>query len=230
LLWGNTKSILLPSLKEQYSTEDQQRIHFVEWMLSPMFEFKGVRQRGTSVISSPLDVAETGQVNNEDEPPRHTNDTRKMSGRLKVSKKKKWCSKTARRDQQRRWMLRLKRDPRFAWTYAVGTFLFALIICLGASIVAYSKLDNSSPEIFHSEAKLPVEIIFGLDAVSISDMLFPMSDKFDPGLVAIPDYGHLKISFFEEEGAQRNFFHNFENAKTEFREPDAKQDDDVTDV
>jgi hypothetical protein len=190
---------------------------------------KGVRQRGSSVISSPLDAAETGQANNEDEPPRHTNATRKMSGRLKVSKKK-WFSKSAWRAQQRRSMLSLKREPRLAWTYAVGTLLFALIICFGAAIFAYSRLDNSSPDIFHSEAKLPVDIIFGVDAASMTHVLFPMSDKFDPGLMAIPDYGGLNIWFFEEEGAQRNFFHVYESNKTEFREPDAKQDDDVTDV
>lgn len=55
-------------------------------------------------------------------------------------------------------------------------------------------------------------------------------DKLDPankneGLLA--DYGNLEFKFLEEEGARRNIFYDYDLYKTEFRDHDKHQDDDV---
>lgn len=127
-------------------------------------------------------------------------------------------------------------------------FLFAILFCLGVVLVLYFQLEKSSAKSntgnignegtrwgihkvgMKSTTRIGMkqvqEILFQDGAVSMNRVLLPLNHIEDKNATETPDYADLDLVFFEEDNVPRPIVHDFHLDKTEYREPEAKFDDD----
>ena len=127
-------------------------------------------------------------------------------------------------------------------------FLFAILFCLGVVLILYFQLEKSSAKSntgnignegtrwgihkvgMKSTTRIGMkqvqEILFQEGAVSMNRVLLPLNHIEDKNATETPDYADLDLVFFEEDNVPRPIVHDFHLDKTEYREPEAKFDDD----
>lgn len=137
---------------------------------------------------------------------------------------------------------------RKTWGFAITMFLFAILFCLGVVLILYFQLEKSSAKSntgnignegtrwgihkvgMKSTTRIGMkqvqEILFQDGAVSMNRVLLPLNHIEDKNATETPDYADLDLVFFEEDNVPRPIVHDFHLDKTEYREPEAKFDDD----
>ena len=139
----------------------------------------------------------------------------------------------------RRFLLELRTRPQNAVITLIAIFLgICLVVSLAVTAVAYSKIGASGSQgsqtnrigvpqihVLSHEVQFPTGHYIGKNGnvIRSPDALGP-AEKEESFYV---DYGELIIDIFEEEGSARNIRHDFWLFETEYRFPDAEQDDDI---
>jgi hypothetical protein len=162
------------------------------------------------------------------------------------------CSQNLLRANLRRFMLRLKQNPRLVFAYAISAFLLALFLLMIATAYVFLKIDkmpyksvvgsnsmrgapdrrivNIASDFGHLFDTTPkrslIEIIFSESVVSSKHVAFPRPSTSEQRIIwaEAPDYGELYIDFFEYD-TERAIYHDFTVDNTEWRDPEAELKD-----
>jgi hypothetical protein len=191
-------------------------------------------QNGNGYASSPLlEAAEFGQSSPERKPSNGHSTIPMQRRRRKVTKKSQSLSLILRR-----LLLSIRRDPQKMYLCIGASFVTALLISLVISASLHQSIGRSDTSVkqndvgstmhapLHEVKQRSFEILFkGVKPATMSRPRQLAWEEIEEGWYE--DFGDLEIVFFEENGATRNIFHDWDGDETDYRPPTQEQDDDV---
>jgi len=143
------------------------------------------------------------------------------------------------RARLRRFMLSLKRDPRFFWlSVCVAT---VSVIFLGSWLLLFARYARLDVTVTSKRLLSPHTVatinhsVLNSDTfqstpgvqISIKPIIFPGNDHFNADLGLSRDYGDLEFDLFEDDEARRHIKKDFTLNQSDYRDLDEKTDDDM---